>query len=109
MTTTTEPQRAPVIETPENPDVIEVTISEVDRQTAQRYTDLNNCIICTALRNRGINVNWVGVEGASIEGSRFLFDKPQTAFDMHVKCLTVTAPFYERCVVGKTIRLNRVT
>lgn len=56
-------------------DVIELTISEVDRQTAGPYQDGHNCLICTALRNRGYNVQIVGGTSVSLESNRdYAFD-----------------------------------
>lgn len=103
-----EPQRAPVIEAPENPDVIEITISEVDRQTAGRYLDINNCLICTALRNRGFNVLGVGASGASLDSRSFYdFETQQRSGDLHYNTRATSEPFYGPGVVGKVIRLHR--
>lgn len=105
---TIEPQRAPVIEAPENPDVIELTISEVDRQTAGPYLDINRCLLCTALRNRGYNLILVGPNYASLD----TFDDWKFEDEMRPEALhrinAESAPFYSEGVVGKVVRLHRV-
>lgn len=110
MNTTIETQPAPVIErSTEQEDVIELTISEVDRQTAGPYTDIHNCIIATALKNRGYNVQFAGVVGAYIGGVSYRFEKEATAWAMRIKIFKLlrNSPHYNWRVVGKVIRLRK--
>lgn len=90
-------------------DVIELTISEVDRQTASEYVDNYNCLICTALRNRGINVHGVSDTRARLEGGNwnFEYDTGQPGF-VEADMFATSAPFYLPSVVGKVIRLRKV-
>lgn len=109
MTTTIETQPAPVIEhTSENPDVIELTISEVDRQTASQFRDIHNCLICTALKNRGYNVTNVNPYRAKMEDeSEWYFDEFM-GYEALSANLDGPAPFYRPELVGKVIRLRKV-
>lgn len=95
---------------PEIEDEIILTISEVDRQTADQYFDTENCLICTALRNRGFNVQKVGGSFASLETHKdYVFmDGIIGGGDLSFNYLTDQAPFYGPEVVGKVIRLRKV-
>lgn len=87
------------------PDVIELTVSEVDRQTARDYNDTRDCLICTALKNRGINVLTAGGYTVRLEdGSRYAGNIGDEDL-----CATPAAspPFYGPEVVGKVIRLRK--
>lgn len=107
---TIEPQRAPAIEAPDNPDVIEITISEVDRQTASEYNDIHNCLICTALRNRGYNVIMVGPIFASLETFEdWRFESLMGPRYLSKDYDAIRVPFYLPSAVGKVVRLHRVT
>lgn len=90
--------------------VITLTISEVDRQTAKDYVDSGGCLIYTALRNRGFCVTSVGP----------IFVSMDDHFDWELDCgvepiddlnwipFATFAPFYGPSVVGKVIRLRKV-
>lgn len=89
--------------------VIELTISEVDRQTAQPYTDIENCLICTALRNRGLNVESVGPTFVTLEDSSDwkIEDGMGSPENLHSTFPETTAPFYRPSVVGTVIKLRK--
>jgi hypothetical protein len=112
MNTTIETQPVPVVEHDTKQEgVIELTISEVDRTEADRYTDIENCLICTALKNRGYNVYSVGPNTAKLEGysDEWKFDEYMAADVLHSVPFRLSKPFYEPCVVGKVIRLRKVS
>lgn len=106
---TIAPQRAPAIEAPENPDVIELTISEVDRQTAGEFSEPWNCLICTSLKNNGFNAD-VGVSCATVNGVNYSFERAMTCPELYVKHFNLfgRSPHYGRRVVGKVIRLHKM-
>lgn len=99
-----EPQRAPVIEAPENPDVIELTVSDVDWRTASAYLDQRDCLVCTVLRNNGYNVESIGGNAVTVEGVRYRLS-PDAGASRHCLPLATSRPFYEPCVVGQVLRL----
>lgn len=89
------------------PDIIEVTISEVDRQTAGRYMDGHNCLLCTALKNRGINTDMMGGTWAIIEGAYYgILDDGGSPINLRV---SQDRESYDTKVVGKTIQFKRRT
>lgn len=93
-------------------DVIELTISEVDRQTAGEYSDNNNCLICTSLRNNGHNVVSVAPQHVRLStlDDIWLFENPSAGSGRGLCSILgkQTAPFYGPSVVGKVIRLRKV-
>lgn len=101
-----------VLRQKEVPEVIELTISEVDRQTAGQYFDpTNNCVNCligTALRNRGCNVRIVGVDQVYLDDGEYRFDQRMTASDLYNEPFAEVVPFYSHEVVGKVIRMRKV-
>lgn len=101
MNTTTEPQRAPEIEAPENPDVIKLTVSEVDRQTAGPYFGGLDCLVCTVLRNNGFNVESIGGHYATVDGTRYdlLEDGGAARYSEE--------PAWPRAVVGRAVTLYK--
>lgn len=104
--TVTEPV-TPEIEN--DPDVITLTISEVDRQTANEFTDIHNCLICTALRNRGYNLRMVGPDYVSmVEFEDWKFEREMGPIYLCKDYNATSAPFYGPSVVGKVIRLRKV-
>lgn len=109
MKTLTKPTILPVAPEIEE-DVITLTISEVDRQEAGRYTDIENCLICTALKNRGHNVWSVIPNQARLENRDDLynFDYEMGPEPLFFDRGATTAPFYGPEVVGKVIRLRKV-
>lgn len=89
--------------------VIELTISEVDRQTAGPYGDVYNCLLCTALRNRGVNVSHLGPLYASLEHARdWRFDDLMGPGELYFDQDANNAPFYGPNVVGKVVRLRKI-
>ena len=89
------------------PDLIEVTISEVDRQTADDFPSIYKCICCTALMNNGYNINYLGPSMGNIGGERYKCEPELTADYLRRDPYATVAPFYGPGVVGKVIRLRR--
>lgn len=94
------------------PTVIDLEFTEVDRQTADAYPNRDHCIIATALRNRGYNVNSVGAFVASLNSEddnwviEYLTWSPDSIF-----CRTRIQPdgtFYLPSIVGKKTRLTKL-
>lgn len=113
MKTTITHQPAPVVETPTDQEgVIELTISEVDRQEAENFCDIDRCLLCTALMNRGYNVFAVDTEHAFLDSWNdvWKFEEYMGTEALHAKSEEDTSkPFYGPGVVGKVIRLRRVS
>lgn len=103
-----ETQKCPVTESV--PDYIEVEISEVDRQTAKGFMDIQNCLVCTALRNRGLNPIWNNPTHTKMEGNDAYFkhDDFYGTDELYWLPCRKVAPFYGPGVVGKVIKLRRV-
>ncbi len=96
----------------EVPGVIEVVISEVDRQEADKFSSITDCLLCTALKNRGFNIEWVGPESAIIEGEYYRVIPMAGVEETRAKMdelanLIRPAPFFEPEVVGKKFTFTR--
>lgn len=89
-------------------DVITLTISEVDRQTADRFENHRGCLLCTTLRNRGFNVYSLGPVLALIDDGYWRFDEWMGYDELSTKPNLHSAPFYGPEVVGTVIRLRKV-
>lgn len=95
------------------PDVIEITISEIDRQEAGNFCSTGSCLIATALKNRGLNVACVGTRemflGDSLDSpwENWVFDKKYGLTELHKDYSARQAPFYGPEVVGKIIRMRK--
>lgn len=94
-----------------DPNVIELEFTETDRQTAARFHDKDNCIIATALKNRGFNVGSVGGNMAIVEGYHwnivYLDWIAYRDIDYDAEKFE-KGPFYIPSVVGKHTRLTKI-
>lgn len=107
MNTTAEPpsiekETAPKIEA----DLIEIVVSEVDRQTASFYMDNDSCLVCTALRNRGFNLQSAGGNYVRMEnGECWTLEDDGGAIEYGLN--SPIAPYFGPQVVGRVIRLRK--
>lgn len=103
----TKPKQETSDET-EDVNFIEVTISEVDRQTANHFRDIHNCLVCTSLKNRGLNVEYADPSTVVFkDGSKWDFDEYMGVKELHALEQAENSPYFDSNVVGKTIRLRK--
>lgn len=86
--------------------LIEIVVSEVDRQTAARYMDNDNCLVCTTLRNRGFNLMYAGGHYVRMENGDFWDLESDGGAEEHALNSKV-APYFGVEVVGQIIRLRK--
>lgn len=95
-------ETAPEIET----GLIEIVVSEVDRQTASFYIDNHNCLVCTALRNRGFNLQSAGGNYVRMEnGECWTLENDAGALEYDLN--SPVAPHFGPEVVGRVVRLRK--
>lgn len=100
-----EPVKVETQIAPELPDVIELTFSEVDRATAGRYIDNDNCLICTALKNRGFNADHCDPVQVRVDGT--WFDCEPYACHDFLHATGHCGENYSEAVIGKTLILRK--
>lgn len=99
------------------PEVIVIEFSEIDRITAKPYSDNHECMFCTALRNRGINVKGAGGmfvrtefgdynvyhENTKAENGFNIFNYREQAAE-----IADIGPFWKPSIVGQKAILHRI-
>ena len=99
------------------PDIISVTFTEQDRQTADDYMDNCNCLLATALRRMGFSGASIGANGSTsfnmgtdteLDYSPVYARDEENWFDSNVENDAAEKPFYKSEVVGRTLTLKLV-
>lgn len=94
------------------PRYIKVTITEEDRQKADRYCSNGGCLIATALKREGYELGPGGVGGfeVNVNGKNYTFDEECGVGGNVVKTdySSREKPFYLPSVVGKVVSCTRV-
>lgn len=91
-------------------EIIELEISEVDRQEANRYYDIEGCLIATALLNRGYNVWGVGLNRVFLDSykDKYELDRIYDSTNLYHNWSATQKPFYLPSVVGLKITLTKI-
>lgn len=88
-----------------NPHVIEFTISKVDLEHAKEYTSCDQCLVATALRNRGFNVFALGQDEVFLDGGdRY---KPTERLNSDELKWDSLNKRYDKSIIGKQVKLVR--
>lgn len=82
-----------------------LTITEADRQKADCFCSIDDCLIATAIRRRFPKLQNLNVapDGAWLDGRWFAFTERQGPLELHFRFGATEKPFYNGLVVGRKI------
>lgn len=88
------------------PRKIIITITEEDRQSASPYGSATECILCAALRRKGLPVESCDMFSATIGEAEYDITPSFNSAAAHSIRLNEVAPFYGKGVVGTSLTLT---